>query len=252
LGLQRAVEIGSYQTAWAMLHRLRSVLVRPGRELLNGTVEVDETYIGGEEPGLAGGRAKGKKALVVVAVEVKDPKGFGRCRMRIIPDASAATLRPFIVDTVASGATVVTDGWNGYLGLSKAGYVHDRRSQRAAKALGEDPGGLLPGVHRIASLVKRWLASTHQGAVDTEHLAAYLDEFCFRFNRRTSRSRGLVFLRVLQLAVGHDPVRYRQLIKRPRPRPVPPRPPGTTGHPPSIDRPRADRPWRGPHLHKSG
>lgn len=222
LGLQRAVEIGSYQTAWAMLHRLRSVLVRPGRELLSGTVEVDETYIGGEEPGLAGGRAKGKKALVVVAVEVKDPKGFGRCRMRIIPDASAATLHTFIVDTVASGATVVTDGWSGYLGIEKRGYVHDRRSQRAAKALGEDPGKLLPGVHRIASLVKRWLASTHQGAVETGHLDRYLDEFCFRFNRRTSRSRGLVFLRVLQLAVGHDPVRYRQLIKHPRPRTVPP------------------------------
>lgn len=252
LGLQRAVEIGSYQTAWAMLHRLRSVLVRPGRELLSGTVEVDETYIGGEEPGLAGGRAKGKKALVVVAVEVKDPKGFGRCRMRIIPDASAATLRMFIVDTVASGATVVTDGWSGYRGIDKTGYVHDRRSQRAAKALGEDPGKLLPGVHRIASLVKRWLVSTHQGAVETEHLAGYLEEFCFRFNRRTSRSRGLVFLRVLQLAVGHDPVRYRQLIKRPRPRTVPPRPPGATGHPPSIDRPRADRPWRRSHQHKSG
>lgn len=252
LGLQRAVQIGSYQTAWAMLHRLRTVLVRPGRELLSGTVEVDETYIGGEEPGLAGGRAKGKKALVVVAVEVKDPKGFGRCRMRIIPDASAPTLRTFIVDTVASGSTVVTDGWNGYLGIDKTGYVHDRRSQRAAKALGQDPGKLLPGVHRVASLVKRWLASTHQGAVDTEHLAGYLDEFCFRFNRRTSRSRGLVFLRVLQLAVAHDPVRYRQLIKRPRPRPVPPRPPGATGHPPSIDRARADRPWRRPHQHKSG
>lgn len=252
LGLQRTVEIGSYQTAWAMLHRLRSVLVRPGRELLSGTVEVDETYIGGEEPGLAGGRAKGKKALVVVAVEVKDPKGFGRCRMRIIPDASGATLRTFIADTVASGATVVTDGWNGYLGIDKKGYVHDRHSQRAAKALGEDPGTLLPGVHRVASLVKRWLASTHQGAVDTEHLPGYLDEFCFRFNRRTSRSRGLVFLRVLQLAVAHDPVRYRQLIKRPRPRPLPPRPPGATGHPPSIDRPRADRPWRRSHQHTSG
>ena len=102
-------------------------------------------------------------------------------------------------------------------------------------------------MHRVASLAKRWLLSTHQGAVDTEHLDEYLEEFCFRFNRRTSRSRGLVFLRVLQLAVGHDPVRYRQLIKRPRPRSVPPQPPGTTGHPPSIDRPRANRPWRHPY-----
>jgi transposase-like protein len=244
LAVKRTLQIGSYQTAWAMLHRLRSVLIRPGRELLSGPVEVDETYIGGEEPGLAGGRAKGKKSLVVVAVEIVEPKGFRRCRMQIIPDASGATLQRFITDTVAPGAIVITDGWNGYLGIDKLGYAHDRRSQRAAKALGEDAGRLLPGVHRVASLVKRWLASTHQGAVETDHLAQYLDEFCFRFNRRRSRSRGLVFLRVLQLAVGHEPVRYRQLIKRPRPRAVPPLPPGATGHPPSIDRPRANRPWR--------
>ena len=147
---------------------------------------------------------------------------------------------------------MITDGWTGYLGIDNAGYRHDRRSQRAAKARGEDIGQLLPGVHRVASLAKRWLLSTHQGAVDIQHLGDYLDEFCFRFNRRTSRSRGLVFLRVLQLAVAHDPVRYRQLIKRPRPRPTPPRPPGTTGHPPSIDRPRADHPWRSSHQPQSG
>ena len=252
LGLQRTLQIGSYQTAWAMLHRLRSVLVRPGRELLSGQVEVDETYIGGEEPGLSGGRAKGKKALVAVAVEVKSPKGSGRCRMRIIADGSASTLHAFITDKVAAGSTVSTDGWPGYLGIDRLGYTHDRRSQRATTARGEDPGKLLPGVHRVASLVKRWLASTHQGAVDTEHLSGYLDEFCFRFNRRTSRSRGLAFLRVPQLAVGHDPVRYRQLIRRPRPRHEPPRPPGATGHPPSIDRPRAERPWRRSPQHESG
>jgi transposase-like protein len=252
LGLQRTLQIGSYQTAWAMLHRLRSVLVRPGRELLSGQVEVDETYIGGEEAGLAGGRAKGKKALVAVAVEVKPPRGFGRCRMRIIPDGSASTLHTFVTDVLAPGSTVITDGWNGYLGIDKSGYTHDRRSQRAAKALGEDIDKLLPGVHRVASLAKRWLLSTHQGAVDTEHLARYLDEFCFRFNRRRSRSRGLLFYRTLQLAVDHDPVRYRQLVKQTRPRAVPPRPPGATGHPPSIDRPRAARPWRPPDQRNSG
>lgn len=252
LSLQRTLQIGSYQTAWAMLHRLRSALIRPGRELLSGVVEVDETYIGGEEAGLAGGRAKGKKALVAVAVEVKSPKGFGRCRMRVIPDGSAKTLHAFITDNVAVGSTVITDGWSGYLGIEAAGYPHDRRSQRAAKALGEDIGTLLPGVHRVASLAKRWLLSTHQGRVEVQHLPGYLDEFCFRFNRRRSRSRGLVFLRVLQLAVGHDPVRYKELIKRPRPRTVAPLPPGATGHPPSIDRPRAARPWRSPDAHNSG
>ena len=239
LNLQRTMDIGSYQTAWAMLHRLRQVLVRPGRELLTGIVEVDETFIGGEEPGLPGGRARGKKALVGVAVEVKSPKGFGRCRLAILPDASANSLHAFVSDHVESGATVSTDAWQGYRGIERLGYHHDRRSQRAAAARGEDPGRLLPGVHRVASLAKRWLLGTHQGAVDREHLVDYLNEFTFRFNRRTSRSRGLVFYRVLQLAVGHDPLRYRNLVQRSRPRDTSPIPPGTTGHPLTLERPPA-------------
>jgi len=162
------------------------------------------------------------------------------------------TLHQFIADHVEPGSTVITDGWSGYLGIQAAGYDHDRRSQRAATARGEDPAQLLPGVHRIAALAKRWLLGTHQGAVDREHLPSYLNEFVFRFNRRTSRNRGLVFMRVLQFAVGHDPVRYRELIKHPRPRETPPVPPGATGHPPSLERPRQHRPWRRPDLHNSG
>ena len=177
LSVQRWLEIGSYPTAWAMLHRLRSVLVRPGRDLLSGTVEVDETFIGGEEAGLRGGRASGKKSLVGMAVEV-GAQGYGRCRMEILPDASAESLRPFVTRHIAPGATVITDGWQGYAGLAKLGYVHVRRSQRAARARGEDPGKLLPAVHRVASLAKRWLLGTHQGSVDDAHLAGYLNEFC--------------------------------------------------------------------------
>ena len=248
LGLQRALEIGSYPTAWAMLHRLRSVLVRPGRDRLTGIVEVDETYIGGEEPGLSGGRARGKKSLVGVAVEVKQPRGYGRCRMAILADASAASLHPFVTENVEPGATVITDAWQGYRGIDKLGYTHDRRSQRAARARGEDPGELLPGVHRIASLAKRWLLGTHQGSVDEAHLQSYLNEFAFRFNRRRSASRGMVFYRVLELAVGHTPVRYRDLVVDPQPKATPPVPPGTGGHPPSLDRPRAARPWRAADL----
>jgi len=221
LSLQRSLEIGSYATAWAMLHRLRSVLVRPGRDRLTGTVEVDETYIGGEEPGLRGGRAKGKKVLVGVAVEVTEPRGFGRARMQILTDASAGTLHPFITAHVEPGARVITDGWTGYQGLDTLGYTHEPRSQRAARARGEDPGGLLPGVHRIASLAKRWLLGTHQGSVQEAHLQSYLDEFVFRFNRRRSRSRGMVFYRLLELAVAHEPVRYRQLVANPQPKRVP-------------------------------
>jgi hypothetical protein len=225
LSLQRALEIGSCQTAWAMLGRLRSVLVRPGRDRLAGTVEVDETYIGGEEPGLRGGRAGGKKVLTGIAVEVTEPKGIGRCRMALLADGPAASLHPFVTGHVEPGATVITDAWMGYHGLAGLGYAHQRRSQRAARARGDDPGELLPAVHRVASLAKRWLLSTHQGSVEEAHLQSYLDEFVFRFNRRRSRSRGLVFYRLLELAVGHDPVRYRNIVAGKRPRKIPPAPP---------------------------
>lgn len=244
LGLQKALEIGSYQTAWAMLHRLRSVLVRPGRDRLTALVEVDETFIGGEEPGLRGGRAKGKKSLVGVAVEIKEPKGTGRCRMAVLADASAASLHPFVATNVESGAVVITDAWQGYSGIDELGYRRDRRSQRAARLRGEDPGALLPNVHRVVAPAKRWLLGTHQGSIDPEHLQSYLDEFAFRFNRRTARSRGLVFYRVLELAVGHEPVRYRQLIVNPQPKANPPAGRAGWGHPPSLDRPPAGRPWR--------
>lgn len=244
LSLKRTLAIGSYQTVWAMLHRLRSVLVRPGRDRLSGRMEVDETDIGGEEAGLPGGRAHGKKVLTGIAVEVLEPKGFGRCRMRPLADASAASLHPFVTDFVTPGATVITDGWSGYCGLDQLGYVHQRRNQRAARLGSEDAEDLLPGVHRVASLAKRWLLGTHQGAVDRAHLASYLNEFVFRFNRRRSRSRGMVFYRVLELAVVHEPVRYKDLVAAQRPRTVPPTPPKARGHPTSLERPPADRPWR--------
>jgi transposase-like protein len=244
LSLKRTLDIGSYQTAWTMLHRLRSVLVRPGRDRLTGIVEVDETYIGGQEAGLPGGRARGKKVLTGIAVEILEPKGFGRCRMRPLADATAASLHRFVSDFVEPGATVITDGWQGYCGLDQLGYTHCPHSQRAARARGEDPGELLPGVHRVASLAKRWLLGTHQGSVDSAHLAGYLDEFVFRFNRRRSRSRGMLFYRILELAVVHEPVRYKDLVAARRNRPVPPIPPQAGAHPPSLDRPPANRPWR--------
>ena len=239
LSLQRSLEIGSYQTAWAMLHRLRSVLVRPGRELLRGRVEVDETFIGGEEPGLRGGRAKGKKALVAIAVERIEPRGYGRCRMSWLPDASGDSLRSFLIDSVQEGATVITDGWQGYRPATWRLYTHERIAVRDAKA-----SDLLPGVHRIASLAQRWLLGTYQGAVDEAHLTSYLDEFVFRFNRRRSRSRGMLFYRVLELAATHDPVRYRDLILNPRRTTTPRRAPTTRGRPSSLERPPAERPWR--------
>ncbi len=157
-------------------------------------------------------------------------------------DASAESLHEFVMDHVEPGATIVTDGWPPYQGLAQLGYIHDRRSQGAARARGDDPVKLLPAVHRVASLAKRWLLGTHQGSVDDAHLVSYLDEFVFRFNRRRSRSRGMVFYRVLELAVAHEPVRYQALIANQRPKKASPVPPKRRGHPTSLERPRANRP----------
>jgi hypothetical protein len=172
--------------------------------------------------------------------------------MALLADGSSASLHPFVTSHVEPGAKVITDAWLGYHGLAGLGYAHERRSQRAARARGDDPGELLPAVHRVASLAKRWLLGTHQGSVDAAHLPGYLDEFAFRFNRRRSRSRGLVFYRVLELAMSHDPVRYRDLIASRRPQTAPLTPPGTRGHPPSLERPPARRPWRAADLGRSG
>lgn len=245
LTLQKNLEIGSYQTAWALLHRLRSVLVRPGRERLVGGVEVDETYVGGNELGVHLGRAKGKKSMVGIAVERIGARASGRCRMALLRDASAESLRAFLRDHVEEGSTVVSDGWRPYQGATAGLYVH-------RPLVGHGPAGskLLPRVHRVAGLAKRWMLSTHQGSIGTDHLASYLNEFVFRFNRRRSRSRGLVFFRVLELAVLHEPVRYRDLIAHAKPGVAPSPPPRTYRHPASLERPRADRPWRAaPPIH---
>jgi transposase-like protein len=203
LGLQRVLGLGSYKTAWAMLHKLRRAMVRPGRDRLNGIVEVDETYWGAEEKGVIG-RLTHDKALIIVAAE-EDGPGIGRIRLRRIPDLAKATLHGFIHQAVEPGSAVRTDGLRAYLGLE--GYVHDRRVQRQA-AVGEH---LLPRVHRVVSLLKRWLLGTHQGAVGYEHLDYYLDEFTFRFNRRTSASRGKIFYRLAQQAVQVEPTPFKAL-----------------------------------------
>lgn len=203
LGLQRVLGLGSYKTAWAMLHKLRRAMVRPGRAPLAGLVEVDETYWGGEETGVVG-RLTHEKNLIVVAAQA-DGRGIGRIRLRRVPDLTKASLHGFIRDVVEPGSTVRTDGLSAYVGLR--GYVHDRQVQR------DQPAGehLLPRVHRVVSLLKRWLLGTHQGAVGPEHLDAYLDEFTFRFNRRTSASRGKLFYRLIQQAVQIEPAPFDTL-----------------------------------------
>jgi transposase-like protein len=184
------------------------VMVRPGRDRLWGTVEVDETYVGGREEGVIG-RGAQDKALVVIAVE-KAGRRIGRVRMRVVEDFTAADLCGFVRDCVEPGSTIRTDGRKSYLSLPSDGFVHDRIVQKEHE---ESASELLPGVHLVASLLKRWRLGPHQGRVRREHLGCYLDEFTFRFNRRTSRHRGKLFYRLVQQAVAIDPVPYKQIIK---------------------------------------
>lgn len=212
LGLQRVLGLGSYQTAWAWLHKLRRAMVRPGRDRLAGRVEVDESFIGGL--GGARGRSTANKALIVVAAE-EVGHGIGRIRMRRIPDASADSLQSFVQEVIEPGTEIHTDGWHGYDRLRANGYRHRVTYLRGQHELASER---LPRVHRVISLLKRWLLGTHQGAVTQPHLDYYLDEFTFRFNRRKSRHRGKLFFRLAQQAVAVDAVPYRRLVQHVRPR----------------------------------
>ena len=208
MGLQRVLGLGSYMTAWTWLHKLRRAMVRPGRDQLARRVEVDETYIGGEEEGVRGRQLEGK-ALVVIAAQ-EDGRAIGRVRMKRIAHASAQSLETFVKEAVEPGSVVRTDGWPGYRGLAKLGYHHEvvvlsGKEKNAATQM-------MPRVHRVASLLKRWLLGTHQGAVSHDHLDYYLDEYTFRFNRRTSRSRGKLFYRSVQQAVQIEPVPYKNIV----------------------------------------
>jgi len=211
LGLQRVLGLGSYETAWTCLHKLRYAMVRPGRDKLSGQVEVDETYLGGLEEGVRGRKTE-KKALIAVGAE-ENGKGIGRIRMCRIKDASAASLHPFVVNHVESGSLIHTDGWEGYSGIDKQGYLHKVTVLQGKK---ESASELLPRVHRVVSLLKRWLMGTHQGSVGHEYLDYYLDEFTFRFNRRNSRHRGKLFHRLLQQAVAVAPMTYGRLVQHQR------------------------------------
>lgn len=203
LGIQRELGLGSYKTAWTLLHKLRRAMVRPGRDRLRGAVEVDESYWGGNESGVVG-RLTEDKALIIVAAE-EDGDGIGRIRLRRISDLSKASLHGFIAEAIEPGSIVRTDGLNAYRGL--VGYTHDRQVQRR-----QHRGEYLSArVHRVVSLLKRWLLGTHQGAVRHEYLDPYLDEFTFRFNRRKSASRGKLFYRLAQQSVQVEPAPVNSL-----------------------------------------
>lgn len=194
LGLQRVLNFGSYHTAWQWLHKLRRAMVRPGRDNLSGIIEIDETYVGGKKPGKRGRGAEGK-ALVGIAVEDKGEEGIGRIRLMPLENASGDSLSPFVQTIAQPGSIIRTDDWLGYNFLNSKGFTHivDRSND-------------LKLAHLVASLLKRWILGTYQGAVRPSHLIYYLDEFTFRFNRRTSASRGKLFYRLVQQAMMVDPV----------------------------------------------
>jgi len=206
LNLQRILGLGSYQTAWTLLHKLRRAMVRPGRDKIQGVVEVDEAFIGAPSKGGKRGRGAENKVLVAIAVEVNDEK-IGRIRLGVIDDASSESLHGFIESVIEKGSTIITDGWNGYNGLTSKGYSQVSKIKNT-----ENEDGLLPHVHTTVSLLKRWLMGTLQGSCSKEHLSYYLDEYTFRYNRRKSKSRGLLFLRLLENAVQIKTSTYKQLI----------------------------------------
>lgn len=209
VSVQRALGLGSYLTAWTWLHKLRRAMVRPGRDRLKGRVEVDETFVGGEEENVDG-RQTERKSLVMVAAE-EDGRGIGRIRVGSVDAATKANLHQFIQHSIEPGGVVHTDGLNAYRGLEAIGYQHDVTVLQNEN----DPAAavrLLPRVHRVAGLLKRWILGTHQGRISPEHLDYYLDEFTFRFNRRKSRSRGKLFYRLLQQAVQAAPAPYNSIV----------------------------------------
>jgi hypothetical protein len=211
LGLQRVLGFGSYQTAWAWLHKLRRAMVIPGRELLAGAVEVDERYFGARRPGAAGRGVTGKP-IVAIAVEDRG-EASGRVRMRRIRDVTKATLTDFVLDHIARGAEVRTDGWQGYFDVGRHPFTHVVTNLSAS---GDPAHVAMPHVHRVASLVQRWLLGTHQGAISHDQLD-YLPRrvpYTFRFNRRRSRHRGLLFHRLLEGAVAADPHPYKALTSK--------------------------------------
>lgn len=207
LGLKRVLGLGSYDTAWSWLHKLRRAMVRPGRDQLTREIEVDETYVGGVGTKVRGRGAK-RKTIVAIAAEVRG-RGPGRIRMAQIPDLSALSLRGFVKDNVRRGSELRTDAWSGYNGIEVMGYGHIVTN---ISDTGDPAHVVMPRVHRVASLLDRWWLGIHQGAIRPSHLDYYLDEFTFRFNRRTSKARGLLFYRLMEQAVDCSPVPRKMIV----------------------------------------
>jgi transposase-like protein len=208
LNLQKNLGLGSYRTSWLMLHKIRNAMIFEDRSLLHGDVEVDEAFLGGAHSGKRGRGSEGKE-LIVIAAEYSGKKRVGRIRINRVQDASAEKLEAFISGNIAKGATIHTDGWQGYNGLKNLGYSHLPRKSASVPA-----DELLPRINIVTSLLKRWILGTLQGRLDSKHMTSYLEEFTFRFNRRTSNARGLLFQRVLENSINTKPAPYLTLTAR--------------------------------------
>lgn len=208
LSLQRFLGIGSYETSWLLLHKIRSAMVFADRSLLTGDIEVDEAFLGGVRTGKRGRGAEGKQ-MIVIAAEFSGKKKIGRIRIQRSSAASAEELENFIKKNIAPKSAVHTDGWRGYNGVAGLGFKH-----HAQKAALVDPDDLLPRINIVTALLKRWILGTHQGRLDLKHMDSYLEEFVFRFNRRTSKARGLLFQRVIENSFKTAPSTYHSVKSR--------------------------------------
>jgi transposase-like protein len=218
--LQDNLGLRSYKSAWSLLHKLRVAMIRSEREKLSGVVEVDEGYIGGVLEGGKRGRGSENKQLVAIAVQLEKIPGdnpnrptlrdyrLSKIRAKHIPNASKPELHSFIKENIASGSTIIRDGWAGYSGIDDEGYCSE--VIKVSKATTEEEK--LPHVHLAISLINRWILGTYQGNIDEYNLQTYLEEFAFRFNRKTSHCRGWLFYRMVQGVLSTKPHPYENLL----------------------------------------
>lgn len=205
-GIQRILELKKYSTTWTWLHKFRRLMILPNRDKLSGTIEVDETLVGGKRSGKRGRGAEGK-ILVIIAIEIQGKK-TGRVRLSTIPDGSKASINLFIKSNIERESIIITDGWKGYADLKKMKYIRKIEEKKVKL----DNELILPRVHKIASLLKRWLLGTHQNYVSHDKLDYYLDEFTFRYNRRNSKSRGSLFFSLLKQSMNQKPIDYKDIV----------------------------------------
>ena len=203
LTIQSILGLGSYNSAWTWLHKIRRSMIRLESPKLSGTIEVDEGFLGGKTTG--GKRGRGTtRPMIITGVELKEHGQLGRIKMIPINDASSNSLHPFVENNIEQGSKIITDDWNGYNGIEGKGYI------REVQHLNEGDEEL-PHVHLIISLLKRWLLGTMQGSYSKKYLEYYLDEYVFRFNRRKSKHRGLLFYRFMEIAVTRPPTTMKEI-----------------------------------------